>query len=58
MAKKIQALGMGGTFDHFHAGHEKFIKFAYEQAEQLFIGVTTEKMSRGKKYAHLIEPSI
>lgn len=56
MVKKIQAIGMGGTFDHFHAGHQKFIRYAFEQAEQVFIGVTNEKMTRGKKLAHVIEP--
>jgi cytidyltransferase-like protein len=56
MAKKIAAIGLGGTFDHFHAGHEKFIRFAAELADLLIIGVTNEKMTRGKALAHLIEP--
>lgn len=56
MARKIPTIGLGGTFDHFHAGHEKFLSFAAELADQLIIGVTTEKMSKGKALPHLIEP--
>lgn len=56
MANKIPTIGLGGTFDHFHAGHEKFISFAATIADQLFIGVTTEKMVKGKSLPHLIEP--
>lgn len=56
MARKIPTIGLGGTFDHFHAGHEKFLTFAASLADQLIIGVTTEKMVKGKLLPHLIEP--
>lgn len=54
--KKYFKLGMGGTFDHFHAGHEKFILFASDLAAHLVIGVTDPQLTRNKPYELLIEP--
>lgn len=30
---------LGGTFDHFHAGHKHFVKTAFDSADQLTIGL-------------------
>lgn len=49
-------MGLGGTFDHFHAGHEKFILFAASLADKLIIGITEDKFTRDKPFPHLIEP--
>jgi len=54
--KRYKTIGLGGTFDHFHAGHEKFITFASELAEEVFIGITHPQMTREKPYATTIEP--
>jgi phosphopantetheine adenylyltransferase/uncharacterized protein (UPF0218 family) len=57
MAAKIyHSLGLGGTFDHFHLGHEIFLKFAGQLAEVIFIGVTDEKMIQDKSFAAAIQP--
>lgn len=53
--KKYFKIGMGGTFDHFHAGHAKFLSFASELGAHLMIGVTDPHLTRGKSYEHLIE---
>lgn len=33
----------GGTFDHFHKGHELFLSFAFTKGERVIIGLTTKK---------------
>lgn len=48
--KKYSTIGLGGTFDHFHAGHEKFINFAWELGAKLMIGVTVPSLSLGKPW--------
>lgn len=51
-----QHIGLGGTFDHFHAGHESFIQFAAGIHSHLKIGVTKPQMTRHKPAPDLIEP--
>lgn len=48
-------IGLGGTFDHFHKGHQAFLLFASELAEHLVIGITTPEMITHKKYVSQIE---
>jgi pantetheine-phosphate adenylyltransferase len=54
--KKYQVVGMGGTFDHFHAGHAHFLEFASQLSEKLIIGITHERLSRSKPFAQTLEP--
>lgn len=54
--KKYFKIGMGGTFDHFHAGHAKFIDFAAQLGAHLVIGVTDPQLTLHKPYEELIEP--
>lgn len=49
-------VGMGGTFDHFHAGHKFFLTYASEVGFKLLIGVTTAKMIGKKRYPATIQP--
>jgi pantetheine-phosphate adenylyltransferase len=51
-----KVVGLGGTFDHFHKGHESFLKFASRIGQQTIIGVTDERMILQKNLAQLIEP--
>lgn len=48
-------IGLGGTFDHFHLGHQAFLLFASELAEHLVIGITTPEMIKHKHYFSQIE---
>lgn len=48
-------IGLGGTFDHFHAGHRAFISFAAQLADQLLIGVTTPQLITHKLYPAAIQ---
>jgi len=53
--KKYHIIGLGGTFDHFHAGHEKFLKFASELSDILVIGVTNQNIAERKTFPQSIE---
>ena len=46
---------LGGTFDHFHAGHKDFLSNALSQAEHITLGLTTETLYQQKPFAPLIE---
>ncbi|MDA1079185.1 MAG: pantetheine-phosphate adenylyltransferase [bacterium] len=46
MVKNPRTVGLGGTFDHFHLGHQKLISQASEVGEKLLIGVTTDAFAR------------
>jgi len=45
----------GGTFDRFHLGHQKLLQTAFEQSENVIIGIATGKLFQKKSYAYLIE---
>ncbi len=47
---------VGGTFDHFHAGHEELLKKAFEIGKKVTIGVATEELYKSKLLANIIEP--
>lgn len=55
MPKQYRAVGLGGTFDHFHIGHEYFLTFAAELAEEILVGVTTSSLTEHKVLADQIE---
>lgn len=53
--KPYRTVGLGGTFDHFHAGHAEFISCAAKLGDKLLIGVTTTSLSLGKPWPESIE---
>lgn len=53
--KQYKKIALGGTFDHFHKGHQTFIMEAGQLADSLLIGVTTPEMTQHKIYPELIE---
>ena len=55
MQTKFTHAILGGTFDHFHAGHRHFIEAALYQSNTLVIGLTTKKMYQHKSFANTIE---
>lgn len=46
---------LGGTFDHFHAGHAHFISTAFDKSEKVTIGLTTDKFFEKKSFPNSIE---
>lgn len=47
---------VGGTFDHFHLGHEKLLATAIAGSEHLTIGIAKEELFQHKTLAESIEP--
>lgn len=52
---KHSILALGGTFDHFHSGHQAFITYAAEHGEHLIIGITDENMTQSKLWPQTLE---
>jgi pantetheine-phosphate adenylyltransferase len=55
MQYKFHRSLVGGTFDRFHLGHRKLLTTAFEQSEQVIIGITTDELFNDKSFAQLIE---
>lgn len=47
---------VGGTFDHFHAGHKQLLDTAFAQSESVTIGISTESLLKNKTLRETIEP--
>lgn len=56
MGKQYRTVALGGTFDHFHLGHQQFLDFAAHLADELIIGVTDPILNQSKILSQIIEP--
>lgn len=52
---KFNHIVLGGTFDHFHAGHKALLKKAFELGKNVTIGIVTEKLYKDKFLSETIE---
>lgn len=43
-------IAVGGTFDKFHKGHEQLIKTAFEMAENVLIGISSDDFASRKSH--------
>jgi len=48
-SKKFALAAVGGTFDRLHNGHKALLKKAFDSAESVLIGITTDSMVRRRK---------
>ncbi|MGC2288446.1 MAG: pantetheine-phosphate adenylyltransferase [Thermoplasmata archaeon] len=55
--RRVGVAVLGGTFDHLHAGHRALLASAFQRAEQVKIGLTTDRFARseGKPLARRVE---
>ncbi|MDH5533642.1 MAG: pantetheine-phosphate adenylyltransferase [Candidatus Pacebacteria bacterium] len=56
VTKRQRLMALGGTFDHFHKGHESFINYAFKYGYRLIIGVTDNRLAQSKDYPKSIQP--
>ncbi len=56
--RKFRRAVLGGTFDHFHRGHESLLQTAFSRAGAVGIGITSEEYLRShpKPYADHLQP--
>jgi pantetheine-phosphate adenylyltransferase len=45
LSRKYDAVAVGGTFDHFHKGHEALISKCFEIGERVVIGITSDSFA-------------
>ncbi len=43
-------VGLGGTFDHLHAGHEKLLQVAFDFGAKVVIGLASDALLKNKKF--------
>lgn len=48
-------LALGGTFDHFHLGHKKFLEKAFQLSKKVLIGITSDDFVKNKFLSLTIE---
>lgn len=53
---KLEHVVLGGTFDHFHKGHEELIKTAFKFGKKVTIGIATEELYKNKYLSEVVEP--
>lgn len=53
--KPFKKIVLGGTFDHFHKGHEALIKSSLRYGEKIIIGITSDNFVKNKFLSKVIE---
>nr|MDO8110802.1 pantetheine-phosphate adenylyltransferase [Candidatus Sigynarchaeota archaeon] len=43
-------VGLGGTFDHLHGGHEKLLRVAFDIGSKVIIGLASDELLVNKKF--------
>jgi nicotinamide-nucleotide adenylyltransferase len=54
--KQLNNVVLGGTFDHFHKGHQALLEKAFAVGKKVTIGIATEKIYKNKLLSETIEP--
>lgn len=47
--RKHQLVALGGTFDHFHEGHKRFLHFAFSLSKKAIVGITNNRLAATTK---------
>lgn len=51
---RLNTVVCGGTFDHFHKGHEEFLKYVFSVGKKIIIGITSDDYVRKSKIKNQI----
>lgn len=54
--KEYSLVGVAGTFAPLHIGHKNLFRKAFEVSKKVMIGITDDKIIKGKEYADKIAP--
>src|SRR3989338_67865 len=54
--KQFNNVVLGGTFDHFHAGHKALLEKAFEVGKKITIGIATKEIYKDKFLSKTVEP--
>jgi len=46
---------IGGTFDHLHKGHKRFLDKVFEQADTVFVGITSDSFAKSLPLADKVQ---
>jgi len=53
--KQFSHVVIGGTFDHFHKGHEALLKKAFTTGKKVFVGIATKELYKDKFLSETVE---
>lgn len=53
--KQFKLVALGGTFDHFHIGHQSLFRKAFSISEKVIIGITSDQFVSTKEYSSQIQ---
>jgi len=54
---KYNCVVCGGTFDHFHKGHEEFLKYTFSLGEEVIVGVTSDSYVKKSNLKNHLPPA-
>ncbi len=43
-------VGLGGSFDHLHAGHERLLQVAFDLGKKVVVGLASDALLKDKKF--------
>ena len=50
-----KTVALGGTFDVFHKGHERFLSTAFKLSQKVIIGITSDQLVKTLGKSHQVE---
>src|SRR4030065_2654945 len=53
--KLYQLAALGGTFDHFHKGHQQFLSFAFSLSQKVVSVITNERLASQKAFPESLQ---